>query len=206
RRELVARFMSHAALDEKLERLDGSILRFTTVTLTDGNILCLYLDVTDTTKLADALTEKNAALEAADRLKSEFIANVSYELRTPLNVIVGFAELLVNQYFGKLNERQMEYGQGILTSATSLAALIGDILDLSTIEAGYFALDIETIDIRDMIAGLQTLAHERARARTLRFLLDAPAVIGALKAAHRRLKQPLLNRLANAGAGAPTDR
>ncbi|HXE17942.1 MAG TPA: ATP-binding protein [Stellaceae bacterium] len=198
RRELVARFMSHAALDEKLERLDGSILRFTTVTLPDGNILCLYLDVTDTTKLADALTEKNAALEAADRLKSEFIANVSYELRTPLNVIVGFAELLVNQYFGKLNERQMEYGQGILTSATSLAALIGDILDLSTIEAGYFALDIETIDIRDMIAGLQTLAHERARARNVGFRLDVPADIGVLKGDQRRLKQAMFNLLSNA--------
>jgi len=181
-----------------LERLDGSILRVATVTLPDGNTLCLYLDVTDTTKLADALTEKNAALEAADRLKSEFIANVSYELRTPLNVIVGFSELLVNQYFGKLNDRQMEYSKGILGSAQSLAALIGDILDLSTIEAGYLALDVETIDIKEMMASLQTLAHERARGRNVGFRLDVPADIGSLKGDQRRLKQAMFNLLSNA--------
>jgi signal transduction histidine kinase len=198
RRELVARFMSHAAIEEKIERRDGSILQFATVTLPDGNILCLYLDVTDTTKLADALTDKNEALEAADRLKSEFIANVSYELRTPLNVIIGFAELLVAQYFGQLNQRQTEYGQGILDSARSLAALIGDILDLSTIEAGYLALDVQAVDIKELLADLYTLAHERARARSLGLKLDCPPDIGTLRGDPRRLKQALFNLLSNA--------
>jgi signal transduction histidine kinase len=198
RRELVARYMSHAALNERIERGDGSILQFATVPLPDGNILCLYLDITDTARLATALTERNAALEAADRLKSEFIANVSYELRTPLNVISGFAELLVNQYFGPLNPRQLEYGQGILASARSLAALIADILDLSTIEAGYFALDRQTVDIRELLSSLHTLGHERARERNLGFQLDCPADIGTINADPLRLKQALFNLLSNA--------
>ncbi len=198
RRELVARVMSHTAIAEQIERRDGAILQFATVPLPDGNILCLYLDVTDTTKLATALTEKNEALEAADRLKSEFIANVSYELRTPLNVIIGFAELLVAQYFGPLNPRQMEYGQGILGSAQALATLIGDILDLSTIEAGYFALDIQTVDIRDMMQSLFTLAHERARERNVGLRLDVPDEIGSIRGDARRLKQALFNLLSNA--------
>jgi signal transduction histidine kinase len=205
RRDLVARVMSHAALAEKIERNDGSILQFATVPLPDGNILCLYLDVTDTTKLAAALTERNAALEAADRLKGEFIANVSYELRTPLNVIIGFTELLVNQYFGQLNQRQMEYGQGILDSARSLAGLISDILDLSTIEAGYFALDVQTLDIRDLMASLHTLTHERARQRGVGFHLDVPADIGTLRGDPRRLKQALFNLLSNAFKFTPKD-
>jgi signal transduction histidine kinase len=204
RRELAARFMSHAAIDEKLERCDGSLLQFAAVPLPDGNVLCLYLDITDSTKLANALTERNAALEAADRLKSEFIANVSYELRTPLNVISGFAELLVNQYFGPLNERQMEYGQGILSSARSLASLISDILDLSTIEAGYFALDLQTVDIADLLASLHTLTHERARERNLGFRLDCPPEIGTLTGDPRRLKQALFNLLSNAFKFTPT--
>jgi signal transduction histidine kinase len=198
RRELVARFMSHAAIDERIERRDGSILQFGTVPLPDGNILCLYLDISDTTRLATALTERNAALQTADRLKSEFIANVSYELRSPLTVIIGFAEMLVNKYFGELNERQTEYSQGILDSARSLASLIENILELSTIEAGYFTLDLQNVEISELLANLHTLAHERARERNVVFQLDCPPDIGAIRADPRRLTQALFNLLSNA--------
>jgi signal transduction histidine kinase len=198
RRDLVARFMSHAAIDERIERRDGSILQFAAVPLPDGNVLCLYLDTTDTTRLATALSERNDALEAADRLKSEFIANVSYELRTPLNVIIGFAELLANQYFGQLNQRQMDYSQGILDSARALAALIEDILDLSTIEAGYLTLDVQIVEVRDLLSSLHTLAHERARERNVGFRLDCPQDIGTIKVDPRRLKQAMFNLLSNA--------
>jgi signal transduction histidine kinase len=198
RRELVARFMSHAAFDDRVERRDGSILQFGAVPLPDGNILCLYLDISDTTRLATALTERNEALEAADRLKGEFIANMSYELRSPLTVIVGFAELLVNKYFGELNPRQTEYSQGILDSARSLAALIENILELATIEAGYFTLDVQNLEIRDLFSNLRTLANERARERNVAFHLDCPSDIGAIRADPRRLTQALFNLLSNA--------
>jgi signal transduction histidine kinase len=198
RRETAARFMSRVAIDEKIERRDGSIVQFAAVPLPDGNILCRYLDVTDTTRLAAVLTERNAALEAADKLKSEFIANVSYELRSPLNVINGFAELLVNQYFGQLNPRQMEYAEGIHESAQSLALLIGDILDLSTIEAGYLSLEVEKIDLHELLTSLHTLTYERARERNVGFRLDVPADIGSMEGDPRRLKQALFNLLSNA--------
>ena len=97
-------------------------------------MLYTYIDVTDTVGVERALRERAEALETADRLKTEFIANMSYELRSPLNVIIGFTEILGNEYFGELNEGQREYCRGILDSSHQLLALINDILDLASIE------------------------------------------------------------------------
>src|SRR3546814_15290065 len=103
--------------------------------------------------LERALIERNEALETADRLKSEFIANISYELRTPLNAIIGFAEVLENQFFGQLNERQLEYSHAIVQSSQQLIALINDILDLASIEAGYLQLDLQPTNVHALQIG-----------------------------------------------------
>ncbi|MCK5554803.1 MAG: PAS-domain containing protein, partial [Alphaproteobacteria bacterium] len=124
----------------QLQRKDGSVLEYSIMPLPDGNILNSYFDITDTVKVEQALLEKNAALEATERLKTDFLANVSYQLRTPLNAIIGFSEMLNQQYFGKLNSRQMEYTAGMIEAGQRLVSLINDILDLSTIEAGYLKL------------------------------------------------------------------
>jgi signal transduction histidine kinase len=128
------------ARSRRRERADGSVVEWAQVPLPDGANLFTFLDVTDSIRVERALRERNEALETTDRLKSEFIANVSYELRTPLNAIVGFAEILENQYFGELNERQLEYSQAIVESSQRLHTLINDILDLATIEAGYLSI------------------------------------------------------------------
>jgi signal transduction histidine kinase len=142
--------------------------------------------------------ERNAALEAADRLKSEFIANVSYELRTPLNTIMGFTEILENQYFGQLNDPQKGYTAGILDASTHLLALISDILDLASIEAGQLTLETELFDVHAMLDSLNGLVRERAKRQSLTLHLDCPADIGTIEADERRLKQVLLNLLNNA--------
>src|SRR5208282_6487093 len=99
---IIARLTSHSHYSTRVDRRDGSILQAVTVPLPDGNVLLSYLDTTDSTRVENALRERNEALETAGRLKSEFIANVSYELRTPLNAIIGFTEILANEYFGAL--------------------------------------------------------------------------------------------------------
>ena len=162
RNRIIGRVADRDARSGRIERTDGSVLIFSSLPLADGGCLYTYLDVTDSTRVERALRERNAALEAADRLKSEFIANVSYELRTPLNAIIGFAEMLDQRYFGELNERQSEYSRNILEASNRLLTLINDILDVATIDAGYLQLECRPVDVQEMLSGVGMLA-ERAR-------------------------------------------
>jgi signal transduction histidine kinase len=182
----------------RLERADSSVVEWARVPLPDGAVLYTFIDVTDSFRVERALRERNEALETADRLKSEFIANISYELRTPLNAIIGFAEILTNQFFGKLNTRQMEYSQAIVESSQHLTALINDILDLASIEAGYLEIDRVPVDLQDLLASVYKLGRERAHNRELELTLDCPSDIGQINADPRRLKQALFNLLSNA--------
>ncbi len=145
RDEMVARALERRAGNGRFERADESILQYSTVPLPDGGVLNSYLDVTDSARVEQALRSINEALETADQLKTEFIANVSYQLRTPLNAIMGFAEILDNKYFGPLNDRQLEYTKSIIDASHRLLALINDILDLATIEAGYLSLEYKQV-------------------------------------------------------------
>ncbi len=189
----------------RMERVDGSVLDYATVPLPDGAVLLSFVDVSAAINMERALRERNEALETADRLKSEFIANVSYELRTPLNTIIGFTEILSGEYFGGLNDRQSEYTTGILASSNRLLLLINDILDLATIEAGHMSLELDSIDINGMLNSVLGLVHERARQKKLTIECDCPPDIGAMVADERRLKQALFNILSNAVKFTPDD-
>ncbi|MBO6782662.1 MAG: PAS-domain containing protein [Alphaproteobacteria bacterium] len=198
RKQIRARLMSREPVSGPLERADGTVLQYAGVPLPDGMMLMTYFDVTDSNRVERALRERNEALEEADRLKSEFVANVSYELRTPLNTIIGFAEVLNGDMFGPLNERQSEYIGGILEASEALLELINDILDLATIEAGYMTLDRVQFDIHAMMAGVFSLNRERARVKEQKLVLDCAPDIGSMFADERRLKQVLFNLASNA--------
>ncbi len=182
----------------RLKCNDGRVLDYATVPLPDGAVLLSFLDASAAINMERALRERNEALETADLLKSEFIANVSYELRTPLNTIIGFTEILSGEYFGGLNDRQTEYTGGILESSNRLLLLINDILDLATIEAGHMSLELDSIDINSFLNSVLGLVHERARHKKLALEIDCPPDIGAMVADERRLKQALFNILSNA--------
>ena len=200
---LIARLMSREAGSGRLVRDDGSVLRHANVPLPDGAVLLSYMDVTDGYKVESALRDRAEALQEADRLKSEFIANVSFEVRTPMTSIMGFAEVLSEEYFGKLNRRQKEYSQGILESSRTLMAIISDILDLATIEAGRMSLEIDTVDLHGMLAGVLGLIRERARRKALTISFDCPPDIGWIVADAKRLRQVVFNLLGNAVAFTP---
>lgn len=195
---LLADMIERTPHSGRIVRRDGVALEHARVPLPDGALLLSYFDVTDSTRVERALRERTEALEAADRLKTEFISNVSYELRTPLNTISGFAEILANQYFGPLNDRQREYCAGIMTSAERLLTIINDILDLASLEAGRLTLERETVELRPLLDGVARLMEEWARSRLLSLTVEGPDDLGTIEVDERRIRQALANLVSNA--------
>ena len=198
RENLLSQALDRSMRDGIIRRHDGSVIEFAVIPLPDGGILVTHIDITDTIRVENALREKTLALETAERLKLDFLANVSYQLRTPLNAIIGFTEILDKEYFGELNTRQKEYTKGLGEAGARLMSLINDILDLSTIEAGYLTLEKSELDIVSVLSGLHELTQEWARSQKIEVELDCPVSIGTVNADERRIKQVLLNLIRNA--------
>ncbi|MBK67666.1 MAG: histidine kinase [Rickettsiales bacterium] len=198
RAKLISTCLERKAKSGRFARADGSILDYTLTPLPDGALLVSYLDVTDTVMVENALIEKNAALEEADQLKAGFLANVSYQLRTPLNAMIGFADVLEKEYFGDLNDKQREYVEGMVEAGGTLVQLIDDILDLSSIEAGYFTLDVEEFSVIDLVRSVQDLVKEWSGKNRQNIQFKVPKAIGSMKADQRRLRQVLYNLVQNA--------
>ncbi|NQV82363.1 MAG: PAS-domain containing protein, partial [Rhodospirillales bacterium] len=149
--KVVSRLMSREGTTGKLELANGTVVDYANVPLPDGAMLLSYLDVTDTARVEQALVQRAEAYADADRLKTEFIAKVSFEARTPLTTMIGFADMLSQEYFGKLNRRQGEYAKGILEIADGLVSMLGDIFDLASIEAGRLELARDTVDVHGLL-------------------------------------------------------
>ncbi|MGB1027250.1 MAG: PAS-domain containing protein, partial [Rhodospirillaceae bacterium] len=127
RRRLLAPPDSRETRSGRLTRSDGTHLDYTGVPLPDGGLLISFLDVTDRVRVETALRERTDALRAAELLKGEFISHVSFELRTPLTTIAGFAEILAEGYYGALNPRQSDYAKVIAETAEQVTRLLDDI-------------------------------------------------------------------------------
>ena len=156
-------------------------------------------------RVENALRDKNAALETAEKLKLDFLANVSYQLRTPLNAIMGFNDILDQEYFGPLNTRQKDYTGDIRSASERLLGLINDILDLSTIEAGYMSLEKENVSVADLLESTKDLAAEWARKGKVEISLSYPKTIGKIELDSRRMKQALMNLIRNSINFTPAD-
>ncbi len=179
---------------------DGRHFEFAAVPLPDGNALFTMLDITASRGIEAALRERNEALEEADKLKTAFVANMSYELRVPLTSISGFAEMLAGGYAGPLEATAQEYVTAILTSVARLGALIEDVLDLTQSEAGSLPMAALSVDIEALAHEAGAVAAEAAKARSLEFVLDIEAGLGTVTGDDRRLRQALDHLLRNAVA------
>jgi signal transduction histidine kinase len=149
-------------------------------------------------RLFNEIQQKSAQLEVANRHKSEFLANMSHELRTPLNAIIGFSDVLLQKMFGELNEQQADYLEDIRSSGSHLLTLINDILDLSKIEAGRMELEAAPFSLVAALNNAVTLVRERAQSHGIKLELEVSPELDTVVADERKVKQVVVNLLANA--------
>jgi signal transduction histidine kinase len=157
-----------------------------------------FVDVTDTVKVERALLERNEALEAAASLKNAFIHHVSYELRSPLTNIIGFTQLLADPRIGPLIDRQREYVGYVMSSSTALLAIVNDILDLATIDAGVMELELAEVDIAETVDSAIEGLQDRFKESRIRLDKRIPRDIGSFVADGKRVRQILFNLIGNA--------
>jgi len=199
-------------------RKDGSIFPAEVIatTMPDGNILAMIRDVTERKKAEAALRELNETLElkvtkrteelqaavlkaeAADRIKSAFLATMSHELRTPLNSIIGFTGILLQGLAGPLNEEQNKQLDMVRGSARHLLSLINDVLDISKIEAGQFEVDRAPFDPLHSLTKLVSTVAPLAGKKSLALQTELPPTLGQAIGDERRFEQVILNLLSNA--------
>ncbi len=189
--------------DFRMERTDGAILDGSTQPLPDGGTLVTLRNVTDSVNVERALVERNEALIAADHLKSTFVSHVSYELRSPLTTIIGFAQLLDDTGIGPLNVKQRAYVSHITESSAALLAIINDILDLATIDAGSMALELGDVDVRGAMEAAAEGVRDRLAEGGLKLSIELQNAAGSFRADGKRVRQILYNLLSNAVGFAP---
>jgi len=156
-------------------------------------------DITEQYINQQALNEALVESEAANQAKTEFLATMSHEFRTPLNAILGFSEMLKAQYFGPIGAKNYEeYATDIHSSGQHLLGLVNDILDISAIEASKRTMLKEEMSVKDMINRALKSVHQKARSAGLRIAMDVPDAMPKLVADERSVLQILINILSNA--------
>ena len=166
-----------------------------------GFVLCMEpprrLEAGDDEALDALKAERDAAI-AANRSKSEFLAAVSHELRTPLNAIIGFSDVMKQRLFGPLPARYAEYGDLIHESGAHLLELIGDVLDMSKIEADRYELTPEPFDARDVVQICAKMLRLKAEESGLALYSETGDLPLEVEADRKAVRQILLNLLSNA--------
>jgi signal transduction histidine kinase len=137
---------ARAAISGEARTSDRRVISFQTRPLPDGATLIAFTDVTATRELEGALARRETALAEAEKLKRDFVGNVSYELRTPLTTIIGYSELLDRQA-SALPDRARGHLAAVRTAAAQLARSIDDVLDMAMMDAGEMALVLGDVDV-----------------------------------------------------------
>lgn len=185
-------------VDGEITCSDNRVMRWLSRPLPDGATLIAWDDVTSSRRTERALRERAEALEEADRMKSEFVGHVSYQLRTPLTTIAGYSDFLQNGGAGELSDKQSEFVFAIQSASEDLAKAIDDILDIAAIEADKLDLELGDVDIFQLLD--HSIDYVATKADDTRISLDivCDPEIGVVRADETRMKQVVYNLLANA--------
>jgi signal transduction histidine kinase len=152
----------------------------------------------DVNEMSSELQRVHQELELASTHKSQFLANMSHELRTPLNAIIGFSEVLHEQMFGELNERQLAYVDDIREAGKHQLSLINEILDLAKIEAGRMELDLSEVALPEILRTAISMHSERANDEGVELSMATEPEEITITADERRLRQIVFNLVSNA--------
>ncbi len=182
----------------EMKRSDGTVITYLTQPLPDGATLIAFVDMTAARRVEAALRERAEAFETADRLRTEFVRNVSYQLRDPLNAIVGYTQFLESGAAGEMNDLQSSSMQSIGEASNTLSKLIDDILDLAMIEAGRLDLDISSVDLGEVIQDSVNMMVSNIADTEITIETSIQPDIGEMSADERRIRQILFNLLSNA--------
>lgn len=198
RDDLVEAIVSRSEATLRATTRNSRVLEIETSPLADGGVLVAFYDVTDSQAVEQALRERAQALEAVDRLKSEFLGIISYELRTPLTTILGFADMLRAEAAGPVSDRQAEYLDDILAAANAFIAMVDDIIDVAAIEAGQAILARASTPAADALGVAATEAASRIAPLPLNIAPSAERGL-VFNADPDRLRQILVRLLTVAG-------
>jgi PAS domain S-box-containing protein len=157
----------------------------------------IMLDITQRKKMIEAEIMKETA-EAANKAKSDFLAGMSHEFRTPLNAIIGFSELMATGLSGPLTDQQKEHVTDIFTSGQHLLSLVNDILDLSKVEAGKMELEMNEFNIKRLVETSIALFKEKAYKQNLQMTFEIAQGLETMIVDERKIKQVLFNLVGNA--------
>jgi two-component system CheB/CheR fusion protein len=149
-------------------------------------------------KAHEELKELAAELKRTARVKSEFLANMSHELRTPLNSINGFSEVLYDETFGPLNEKQKKYVNNVLTSGKHLLLLINQILDMAKVEAGKMKLALSSLPMKGLLNEISLLVADMVSKKQLLMILEIDEDLPNIEADELKVKEIIYNLLSNA--------
>jgi two-component system CheB/CheR fusion protein len=149
-------------------------------------------------KARKELEELAAELERTARVKSEFLANMSHELRTPLNSINGFSEVLYDETFGPLNEKQRQYVNNVLSNGKHLLLLINQILDMAKVEAGKMKLALSSLPMKNILDEISTLVADMACKKKIEMSIEISKDLPDIEADELKVKEIIYNLLSNA--------
>jgi two-component system CheB/CheR fusion protein len=168
-------------------------------------ILLAIEDITERKEIEKGLEKAHedlkvlaSELERAARVKSDFLANMSHELRTPLNSIIGFSEVLYDETFGPLNEKQKQYVNNVLASGKHLLLLINQILDMAKVEAGKMQLALSILPMKNLLDEISLLVFDMVSKKKLKMSLEIAEDLPSIEADELKVKQILYNLISNA--------
>lgn len=168
-------------------------------------ILLAIEDITERREIENGLEKAHAKLmelanelKRTNRVKSEFLANMSHELRTPLNSINGFSEVLFDETFGPLNERQKKYVSNVLNSGKHLLLLINQILDMAKVESGKMKMTITSLPVKSLLSEIALLIEDMATKKKIKMELEIDDGLPNIEADELKIKEILYNLLSNA--------